>query len=110
LLNKKREQAINLIPPFRLQETLRKTQIKRTTQIYLIMNPILLDFEKLFATIKNPKNNFSHLKAIHRMVQIFERKYKDDFEISTSLLIKFINIQYKVLELKLYKFEQNKEI
>jgi|TARA_B110000483_G_scaffold162565_1_gene192669 hypothetical protein len=74
------------------------------------MNPILLDFEKLFATIKNPKNNFSHLQAIHRMVQIFERKYKDNFEISTSLLVKFINLQYKVLELKLYKFEQHKEI
>jgi len=25
------------------------------------MNPILLDFEKLFATIKNDKNNLSHL-------------------------------------------------
>ena len=74
------------------------------------MNPILLDFEKLFATIKNPKNNFSHLQAIRRMVQIFERKYKDDFEISTSLLVKFINIQYKLLELKLYSFEQHKEI
>jgi len=41
------------------------------------------------------------------MVQIFERKYKDDFEISTSLLVKFINIQYKVLELKLHQFEQH---
>jgi hypothetical protein len=30
------------------------------------MNPILLDFEKLFATIKNPKNNFSHLQAIRK--------------------------------------------
>ena len=74
------------------------------------MNPILLDFEKLFATIKNPKNNFQHLKSIKKMVQIFERKYKDDFEISTSLLVKFINVQYKILELKLYKFEQHKEI
>jgi|TARA_B110000259_G_scaffold179030_1_gene218057 hypothetical protein len=71
------------------------------------MNPILLDFEKLFATIKNPKNNFSHLQAIRKMIELFERKHKDDFEISTSLLVKFINIQYKVLELKLHQFEQH---
>ena len=71
------------------------------------MNPILLDFEKLFATIKNPKNNFCHLKAIRKMIEVFERKYKDDFNISISLLVKFINIQYKLLELKLHQFEQH---
>jgi hypothetical protein len=74
------------------------------------MNPILLDFEKLFATIKNPKNNFYHIEPIQKMIKIFERKYKDDFNISTSLLVRFLNIQHKLLELKLYKFEQNKEI
>ena len=40
------------------------------------MNRILLDFEKLFATIKNDKNNFSHLDSINNMVNLFERKIR----------------------------------
>tara|TARA_R110001632_G_scaffold11442_1_gene41247 strand:+ start:858 stop:1067 length:210 start_codon:yes stop_codon:yes gene_type:complete len=69
------------------------------------MNPILLDFEKLFATIKNPKNNIMHLDSIYKMIYIFEYKYKDAYEISTSLLVKFLRIQYKLLEIKIYKIE-----
>tara|TARA_R110002153_G_scaffold249674_1_gene406114 strand:- start:44 stop:253 length:210 start_codon:yes stop_codon:yes gene_type:complete len=69
------------------------------------MNPILLDFEKLFATIKNPKNNIMHLDSIYKMIDIFENKYKEGFEVSTSLLVKFLKLQYKLLEIKIYKIE-----
>jgi|TARA_B110000967_G_C18878211_1_gene559565 hypothetical protein len=68
------------------------------------MNPILLDFEKLFATIKNPKNNYNHLNAISKMIDVFEGKYRDNFEISTSLLVQFARVQFKLLEIKLYNF------
>tara|TARA_B110000902_G_C13760379_1_gene380354 strand:+ start:216 stop:425 length:210 start_codon:yes stop_codon:yes gene_type:complete len=69
------------------------------------MNQILLDFEKLFATIKNPKNNIMHLESIYKMIDIFEKKYKDNYEVSTSLLVKFVKIQYRLLELKTYNIE-----
>ncbi len=65
------------------------------------MNPILLDFEKLFATIKNDKNNKSHLPVIKNMIAVFERKYKCEYEISTSLLVEYIKHQYDLLVSKL---------
>jgi len=65
------------------------------------MNPILLDFEKLFATIKNDKNNISHLPTIKNMIDVFERKYKEDYEIATSLLVEYIKHQYDLLVSKL---------
>ena len=74
------------------------------------MNPILLDFEKLFATIKNDKNNLSHLPSIWRMVELFEKKYKEKYEIPTKLLVEYIKHHYKLLESKLHPFEEIKEV
>ena len=74
------------------------------------MNPILLDFEKLFATIKNDKNNVSHLPIIWNMVQLFERKYEEDYAISTKLLVEYIKHQYHLLESKLNPFGKDKEV
>lgn len=64
------------------------------------MNPILLDFEKLFATIKNDKNNFSHLDCINNMVNLFERKYKQNHNVSTHLLVLFLRKEFALLEMK----------
>jgi len=65
------------------------------------MNPILLDFEKLIATIKNDKNNFLHLHCINNMVNLFEQKYKQSHSVSTHLLVLFLRKQFKLLEIKL---------
>lgn len=64
------------------------------------MNRILLDFEKLFATIKNDKNNFSHLDSINNMVNLFERKYKQNHNVSTHLLVLFLRKEFALLEMK----------
>tara|TARA_R110001592_G_scaffold194484_4_gene442031 strand:- start:119 stop:328 length:210 start_codon:yes stop_codon:yes gene_type:complete len=69
------------------------------------MNPILLDFEKLIATIKNDKNNLLHLDTINNMVNLFEIKYNKSHSVSTHLLVLFLRKQFKVLETKLYKVE-----
>jgi len=65
------------------------------------MNPILLDFEKLFATIKNGKNNKSHLPTIKKMIDVFEKKYKQNYEVSTSLLVEYCKHHYNLLVSKL---------
>ena len=64
------------------------------------MNRILLDFEKLFATIKNDKNNFSHLDCINNMVNLFERKYKQSYSVSTHILVLFLRKEFALLEMK----------
>ena len=46
-----------------------------------------------------------HLDSIYKMIDIFENKYKEGFEVSTSLLVKFLKLQYKLLEIKIYKIE-----
>ncbi len=74
------------------------------------MNPILLDFEKLFATIKNSKNNVSHLPIIWNMVQLFEKKYKQEYAISTKLLVEYIKHHYQLLESKLKPFGEVTEV
>jgi len=51
------------------------------------MEEIRLDFKKLFATIKNPKNNFEHFKYIGVMIDNFEKKYFLKYEISTATLV-----------------------
>jgi len=65
------------------------------------MNQILLDFEKLFATIKNDKNNFNHLSTISNMIDVFEAKYKQNYSVATRVSILFLRKQFKLLELKL---------
>lgn len=70
------------------------------------MNPILLDFEKLFATIKNDKNNFSHLECIKNMVNLFERKYKQSHSVSTHLLVLFLRKEFALLETKFQNIAQ----
>lgn len=74
------------------------------------MNPILLDFEKLFATIKNDKNNLSHLPTIWNLVLLFEKKYKQEYAISTKLLVEYIKHHYQLLESKLSEFGEDKKV
>ena len=69
------------------------------------MNPILLDFEKLFARIKNDKNNLLHLPIIDNMVNLFERKYEETHSISTHLLVLFLRKHFMLLETKLNSIE-----
>ena len=71
------------------------------------MESILLDFEKLFATIINPKNETIHLKAISKTIDIFERKYFDIASVSTYFLVKFLRKKFRELHLKLNQIEQN---
>ena len=51
------------------------------------MNTILLDFEKLLATIKNPKNNKNHLLLINKMVDNFDDRYAEKYFMQTRILI-----------------------
>ena len=51
------------------------------------MEEIVLDFKKLFATIKNPKNNFLHFRSIGVMIDNFEKKYSETHEISTAIIV-----------------------
>ena len=69
------------------------------------MNPILLDFEKLFATIKNDKNNLFHLPTIENFINLFERKYEETHSISTHLLVLFLRKQFMLLKTKLNSIE-----
>jgi len=69
------------------------------------MNPILLDFEKLFATIKNDKNNLLHLPTIENFINLFERKYEETHSISTHLLVLFLRKQFMLLKTKLNSIE-----
>lgn len=59
------------------------------------MNEILLDFEKILATIKNPKNNILHFGKITKMIGFFHRKYSDKYTIQNQLLIMYL---HKVLQ------------
>lgn len=74
------------------------------------MNPILLDFEKLFATIKNDKNNLSHLPSIWKMIQLFEKKYKKKYFVSSKLFVVYLKIQYRLLEKNLNYFGDHKKV
>lgn len=65
------------------------------------MNPILLDFEKLFATIEHPNNTFMHLDTIKNMINVFERKYKSDFSTSTKLLVDYAKIKFERKKIEL---------
>ena len=69
------------------------------------MNRILLDFEKLFATIKNDKNNLLHLPTIENFINLFERKYEETHSISTHLLVLFLRKQFMLLKTKLNSIE-----
>jgi hypothetical protein len=69
------------------------------------MNPILLDFEKLFATIKNDKNNLLHLPTIENFINLFEQKYEETHSISTHLLVLFLRKQFMLLKKKLNSIE-----
>lgn len=51
------------------------------------MERILLDFDKLIATIKNPKNNIYHYDIIAKMIGLFEKKYSECHKIQTHLLV-----------------------
>ena len=64
------------------------------------MNPILLDFEKLFATIKNDKNNLLHLPTIENFINLFERKYEETHSVSTHLLVLFLRKEFALLKMK----------
>jgi len=68
------------------------------------MNPILLDFEKLFATIKNDKNNIQHLPYINNMIDNFENKYNDKYAISIHLLVLYLRKMYQELEKRITHF------
>lgn len=74
------------------------------------MNPILIDFEKLFATIKNEKNNLSHLPGILKMIQLFEKKYKRKYTTSTKLLVEYLEYNFKLLKIQLHLFDNDKKI
>ena len=69
------------------------------------MNRILLDFEKLFATIKNDKNNLLHLPTIENFINLFERKYEETHSTSTHLLVLFLRKQFMLLKTKLNSIE-----
>jgi hypothetical protein len=51
------------------------------------MEEIILDFQKLLATIKNPKNNFEHFKVIGVLIDNFENKNLETNKISTYILV-----------------------
>lgn len=65
------------------------------------MEKILLDFEKLLATIKNPKNNILHFGIIPNMISLFERKYSDRYSIQNQLLVMYL---HKVLQEQVKNF------
>ena len=71
------------------------------------MHPILLDFEKLFATIKNPNNTFMHLKTIENMINVFERKYEEKYYLQTHLLVEYIRFKFNLLKERLNGSTQN---
>lgn len=71
------------------------------------MDSILLDFEKLFATIINPKNEKIHLKGISKTIDIFERKYFSIASVYTYFLVKFLRNKFRELHLKLNQIEEN---
>ena len=56
------------------------------------MESILIHFEKLLATIKNPKNNKKHFVFIRRMIRQFELRFVDDYYMQTHLLVKYLRL------------------
>lgn len=54
------------------------------------MESILIHFEKLLATIKNPKNNKNHFVPIRKMIFSFESRFADNYYMQTRLLVKFL--------------------
>lgn len=69
------------------------------------MESILLDFEKLFATIINPKNQKIHLRAILKTIDVFEKKYKRTGFVSSYFLVKFLRKKFRELHKKLNQLE-----
>jgi hypothetical protein len=74
------------------------------------MNQILLDFDKLFATINHVDNNFKHLNVIQNMINVFELKYKQDFGVSTQLLVKYARMQFDELKQRFNVPTENKTL
>lgn len=54
------------------------------------MNSILLDFEKLFATINNPLNKPIHAEPITKMISFFYYKHNGDKNRHVAYLSKFL--------------------
>lgn len=54
------------------------------------METILRDFDKLLATIKNPKNNIYHFDIIAKMISFFELKYAENYRIQNHLLVMYL--------------------
>jgi hypothetical protein len=68
------------------------------------MNPILLDFEKLLATIKNRKNNIIHYQKIFKMIILFENKHKQGYDIQIRLLVTYLHNLLRE-QIKIYNCE-----
>jgi hypothetical protein len=54
------------------------------------METILRDFDKLLATVKNPKNNIYHFDIIDKMISFFELKYAENYRIQNHLLVMYL--------------------
>jgi hypothetical protein len=69
------------------------------------MERILLDFEKLIATIKNPKNNIYHFDTIAKMIGFYERKYAEHYQMQNHLLVMHLHRQLEIQINKLLKIK-----
>ena len=56
------------------------------------MKSILIHFEKLLATIKNPKNNKKHFVFILKMIRQFEQRFADNYYMQIHLLVKYLRL------------------
>tara|TARA_B100001248_G_scaffold261466_1_gene252756 strand:- start:272 stop:496 length:225 start_codon:yes stop_codon:yes gene_type:complete len=74
------------------------------------MNEILLDFEKLLATIKNPKNNIIHLDNIYKMIIFYENKHRFKYRLQNNLLVFYLHKQLQKQVSKLSLDEPDKII
>lgn len=72
------------------------------------MKEILLDFEKLLATIKNPKNNITHLGRIAKMISLYENKHRFKHRLQNQLLVFYLHKQLQKQVSKLSLDEQDK--
>lgn len=55
------------------------------------MDELLIHFEKLLATIKNPKNNKLHHNSIRKMILNYERIFSEKFHIHNKFLVVFLH-------------------
>ena len=74
------------------------------------MKEILLDFEKLLATIKNPKNNLIHLDKIYKMIIFYENKHRFKYRLQNHLLVFYLHKQLQEQVSKLSLDEPDKII